>query len=269
MRYESANLTDVTRYVNDAAWVMEQKADGIRCIARTDATGQASFFSHTGDLLKSGVRHFPALAAALANLASCTVDGELLDNGEFWLFDVLEILGTDTRAMPQSDRRKLLDSIAPAVEGTIISILPQATTPTEKADLWRRVQAESAEGVVVKRSAAPYERSAKRTKDVLKLKITRTVDVVITARNLDNHENAELGVYDANGRLTVVGRCSMLGKPNAQVGDVIEVQFLYLVGNGTPVLYQPRMMRARPDRTARSCEMDQFNGCVVSKKVLK
>lgn len=270
MRYESAEIDAVARYIADDAWSMEQKADGIRCIVRTDANGHATFYSHTGEVLKSGVRHFPAIAAAVACLKSCTVDGELLDSGRLWLFDVMEVLGTDTRLLAQSARRDLLDTIAPAVAGTVVSVLPQAVGAVEKAALWAAVLAESAEGVVVKRRAATYSVGSKhtRTSDILKLKVTRTIDVVVTGRNSKGHLNAELGLYDDNGRMVHVGGCSMIGKESVEVGSVIEVTFLYVVDPAEPRLYQCRMMRSRPDRTADSCRFDQLTGCFVSRKVL-
>lgn len=270
MRYESADVDAVARYVADDAWSMEQKADGIRCIVRTDLDGVASFYTHTGELLKSGVRHFPKIASALSVLKGCTVDGELLDSGRLWLFDVMEVLGTDTRLLSQSARRDLLDTMQPALGGTVVSVLPQAVTATEKAALWAAVLAESAEGVVVKRRAASYSVGAKhsRTGDVLKLKVTRTIDVVVTGRNTKGHLNAELGLYDDSGRLVHVGGCSMIGKTSVEIGDVIEVTFLYVVDPTAPRLYQARMMRPRTDRTADSCSIDQLKGCFVSKAVL-
>ena len=270
MRYESADIDAVARYVADDAWSMEQKADGIRCIVRTDENGAATFYSHTGEVLKSGVRHFPAIAAAVSVLKGCTLDGELLDSGRLWLFDVMEVLGTDTRLMPQAARRDLLATMQPALGGTVVSVLPQAVTATEKAALWAAVLAEGAEGVVVKRRSATYAVGSKhtRTSDILKLKVTRTIDVVVTDRNTNGHLNAELGLYDEAGNLIHVGNCSMIGKTSVAVGDVIEVTFLYVVDPAAPRLYQARMMRPRPDRTADSCMTDQLKGCTVSKAVL-
>lgn len=270
MRYESADVTDVDRFIANDLWAMEQKVDGIRCIARIDDTGHTTFLSHTGDVLKSGVRHHAQLASALSGLRSCTLDGELLETGHLWLFDVMEVCGTDVRLLPQQDRRALLAGMAPLFDHPRcpVAILPQAVTATEKAALWAAVLAASAEGVVVKRKAAGYSLAKGRTSDVLKVKVTRTIDVVVMARNSKGHLNATLGLHDADGQLVEVGACSMIGKADAQPGDVIEVQFLYVVDPANPALYQARMMRPRPDKSPAECEMDQLNGCAVSKSVL-
>lgn len=269
MRYESVDVTDVNRYIADEAWVMEQKVDGIRCIVHVTAEGDVQLSTHTGERLKSHGRYHGPLTAAFKSVGQTgiTVDGELLEDGSLWLFDIMEVLGTDTRLLPQGQRRALLDQLQPAFGGTVVSVLPQAITPETKAALWQRVLDESLEGVVVKRKAATYSTAKGRTKDVLKVKVTRTIDVVVSARNLDGHENAELSLWDGQ-QLVKVGRCSMIGKHPAQPGDVIEVQFLYILDADDPTLVQARMMRPRPDRSPASCEIDQLDGCVVSKQVL-
>lgn len=268
MKYESTDPAEVARYITDPAWIMEQKLDGIRCIVRTDDNGRASFYSHTGELLKSGSRHFAAIAADIACLRNCTVDGELLEGGDLWLFDILEAVGTDTRLLVQRERRNLLNLIAAGLPDGRVHVTPEAATTEAKRELWDRVQANNLEGVVVKRSAARYETGSKhtRTADVRKIKITRTIDCVVIGRNSDGHNNATLGLYDGTEMVTV-GRCSMNGKTPAQVGDVIEVTFLGMYA-GNRTLTQPRMMRARPDKTAADCLVDQLIGCDINRKVL-
>src|SRR3712207_2396813 len=110
MRYESVGVDDVERYIADDRWVMQQKVDGIRCIVDTGAGGaaQVRFMSHTGDPLKSGVKHHAAIAAAVAPLDRCVLDGELLEDGSLWVFDVMQVLGTDVRLLPEAERRALL-----------------------------------------------------------------------------------------------------------------------------------------------------------------
>jgi len=269
MKYESSDPSEIGRYINDPAWVMEQKMDGIRCIVRTDSNGRASFFSHTGEPLKSGSKHFGAIAAAVTCLRDCTVDGELLADGTLWLFDVLQAVGADVRLLPQSERRNLLNLIGQGLcAETVVRVVPDATTTDAKQALWNLVLASGAEGVVVKRHAARYETGGKhtRTSDVRKIKVTRTIDCVVIGRNSDGHNNATLGLVDGD-RIVTVGRCSMNGKTPAQVGDVIEVTFLGLYA-GNQTLTQPRMMRARPDKTAAECGIDQLAGCEISRKAV-
>lgn len=268
MKYESASPAEIARYISDPAWTLQQKLDGVRAIVRIDDAGRATFLSHTGEPLKSGTKHFPAVTGVVGCLRSCTVDGELLEGGELWLFDVMEAVGADTRLLPQSERRKLLDIIASNLPAGPVHVVPEAATTEAKQALWNRVLATGAEGVVAKRRSGRYETGGghSRTSDVLKIKVTRTIDCVVVGRNSDGHNNAALALYDGD-RLVPVGSCSMNGKTPAQVGDVIEVTFLGLYA-GNRTLTQPRMMRARPDKAASECSIDQLVGCDISRKVL-
>src|SRR5687767_5406695 len=113
MRYESAEVTAVQQYIDSDAWSMEQKADGIRCIVRVDDEGHVGLFTHTGEPLKSHARYHADLRMefTLLGQSGLTVDGELLEDGSLWLFDVMEVLGTDTRLLPQAQRRALLEQL--------------------------------------------------------------------------------------------------------------------------------------------------------------
>lgn len=268
MKYESADVTDIGRFIADPAWVLEQKADGVRMIAAVDDAGHTRFLSHTGDPLKSGVAHHGPIGRHLAGcgLRSITLDGELLDTGEFWVFDILVVLGADVRLLPLVERRQMLDTIAPVLIGGRVNVIPQAVTAEAKAALWDRVLAAGAEGVVAKRLTSRYE-TGRRSRDVLKVKVTRTIDVVVIATGELGHNSATLALH-RDGRLVKVGKCSLNGKAPVAVGDVIEVTFLYVVDPADVALCQPRMIRPRPDKPAAECGWDQLDGSYVSRKVV-
>lgn len=58
-----------------------------------------------------------------------------------------------------------------------------------------------------------------------------------------------------DGELVPVGSCSAIGRPHVEVGDVIEVAYLYWTG---ACAYQPRMVRVRADKEAARCTTGQF-----------
>jgi ATP-dependent DNA ligase len=106
-------------------WTAEGKLDGWRIVAHKTNGGLVHAYSRGGD--DYGQR-IPSIVGALAGLPDDTVvDGELIGaefgtvqsqvtslNGSdlalsYVIFDVLRIGGTDTRAMPWSDRRLLLE----------------------------------------------------------------------------------------------------------------------------------------------------------------
>ena len=266
MKYSSIEPDDIEKYLQSGYWLMEQKLDGIRCIVVLDNFGTATFHSHSGEQLKVRKTETEALSHCFTNVPADTVfDGELMANGSLWLFDVMRIGSQDVRHFDVINRRQYLDTMRPLF-GDGVNVVYQASDETEKRALWADVQMRGFEGVVLKYTGGTYEPGV-RTKTVLKCKITRTIDVVVIGRNEDGAENAVLGLLKGTN-LVRVGKCSMIGKANAQVGDVIEVTFLYVADEASPSLYQPRMMRKRTDKIVLDCKWDQLDGCTTSKEVL-
>jgi len=267
--YEWLDTADVGPFLDDPSWVMEQKLDGVRCLVRWTNKGGPQFLARSGGILAhaASALHFEALTKALAPLASLTdrdvalLDCELIpDTGTLWVFDLPWLGPVDgARISPEtpfSERREWLEALfGTACFPEAVRLVPQARTPAEKAVLLRVVEAEGIEGVVVKDVAAAYC-SGRRTKRVLKVKFYREADCIVTARNTGGAENATLAVHGDDGELIEVGGCSMIGKPPAQVGAVVEVKYLY-VGKGGR-LYQPSMLRIRDDKTAEECGTGQL-----------
>lgn len=264
MRYHSAEVSDVDRYIDADAWAMEQKLDGVRCIAHYDGT--VRFCSHTGNTLLSGVRHHAALGDELAGVPlSVVLDCELMDSGDLWVFDLLSMAGQSTTDLPFSERRMLLVRLFDSWSPDRIRLVDSFTDADDKRALWERVLSSGAEGVVVKRLKGTY--SAKgRSRDVLKIKVTKTIDVVIVGFGHDTV--SALLALEKDGFLADIGKCSLLGKPPVELGDVIEVEYLYCVDPKSPRLYQPRMLRKRPDKTPVECGWDQLDGSFTSKEVI-
>lgn len=263
MRYHGANVTDVGNYIADPRWVMEQKLDGIRCIVSCDLAGQVTFTGHAGNPLRSGVKHHEAIAADLA-IPGLTVDGELMADGTLWLFDILTVAGHRVTG-PFAERRAVLEVLmecGPSFD--VVRIVPTARTADEKQALWDQVVASGGEGVVVKRLAGLY--STGRTRDVLKIKITKTIDVVVIGYG-SGTDSAVLGL-NLDGLLVPVGKCSLIGKARPVIGDVIEVEYLYVVKSTAPKLYQARMHRIRDDKSPAECQWDQLDGATTSKDVV-
>jgi ATP-dependent DNA ligase len=150
-----------------------------------------------------------------------------------------------------------------ALDNPLIKITPQARTSVEKRQLWESVSDGRHEGIVLKRRDAPYCEG--RTKNVLKVKHVKTIDCVVMELGRGGANNAVLGLF-RNGGLVEVGQCSMIGKPACVVGEVVEIHCLYATSSHR--LYQPRLVRLRPDRTAESCEWRQVEGIVTNRAVV-
>lgn len=272
MKYVEIPVNEIEDYLSDPNWVFEQKVDGTRGLAVVTAN---KVFWPAGDGKRTlahtaATQHFsklnPVLIALFAKLvttdAELVLDGEIMTGtGEYLLFDLpyLRIGGKVLvgPATPLSARRAALETLAAALPANSrVKLLRQTRTEADKRDLFEAVQISGGEGVIAKQVDALYE-PGKRVKTVRKLKFVQTADVIITSVNRPDaqHGSAKLAVTTEFG-MKPVGACSLIGKPNVKVGDVIEVAFLFFTDAGT--LYQPRMLKIRDDKAAAECTLDQF-----------
>ena len=265
--YQSIEANAVNRYLDDPAWVAEQKLDGVRLMVHVDADDIRVLGTNDRPIsFSAAAQWFGQLYRDLHALPAGTVlDGELIiATGEYWIFDLPYMPGFVKPDMPQRDRRACLEALGELIETPWVHVVPEAVGTKAKRLLWQRTIDENSEGIVLKRANAPYA-IGRRTADVLKVKHLKTVDCVVTRRDIDGSKNAELAVFK-DGKLTVIGGCSMIGKPDLRPGEVAEVMFLYVTEGMT--LYQPRLFRARPDKLATDCRWEQIAGLVTSRKVV-
>ena len=290
MLYTEVHPEQIGNYLADGQWVMEQKLDGTRVIAMVTTQG-ARFLQRGGGVLKhtAATQHLAAIEPELTalvermGLSAMTVDGELLTGpGTYHLFDVVHMVTAETRrealvpSMPLQVRRAMLDIfdrvLREEIEAKRASVVRQAMTTHEKEEMWEAAKKAGIEGVMLKKVDAPYEPGA-RVNHGLKVKLVKSADVVVTGvlrqRNLAGRETGHIvfGVATAyegpepkfhwidDTMVMDIGRCSVIGKPHVEVGDVIEVAYLYWTGETT---YQPRMVRVREDKRVGECTIEQF-----------
>lgn len=254
---------EIEALVTNDAFCAEQKFDGARCLIRATKTGVEFLGRGGGALEMSACKvHYEKLALEIwRNMAAdVTLDGELVhqENGRIWVWDVF-----DTER-PLRQRQARLDDIFADWKGEWVTRTPVARTTAEKRALIAGVIAAGAEGVVFKDLDALYEPGV-RVKHQLKAKVFKTADVVVTWRDRGGC-NAGLSVYDAEGDLTEIGACSMIGKPDAQVNDVVEVRYLYATPPSMRMYGPPNLERLRPDKMPIECTIDQL--VPVSRKVV-
>lgn len=268
MKFEWAELEDVGQYMADPEWAFEQKCDGMRLMVRFDEDAQPSFSLRS----TAATQWYEALTLTLAGLPgmeSAILDGELMTaTGEYILFDAPSVPTCGiSPATPFASRRRFLESFTSAMwsEPQNVRLVRHEATYEGKKDLYETLFNESGEGVVAKRLQASYTTDGTRSADMIKFKFYKTADCVVTARN-EGACNAKLAMYVDRAALTLrpVGGCSMIGKPDAQVGDVIEVKFLGATKD--LILYQPTMLKIRFDKKAEACTIDQLTP--MNKRVL-
>ncbi|HEU4975703.1 MAG TPA: non-homologous end-joining DNA ligase [Baekduia sp.] len=182
-----------------AGWVFERKLDGIRCVAVKEG-GRTRLYSRNELSLDD---RCPSLVAALdADPADgFVVDGEAVTfvdgrdrfgggaGGElfFYAFDVAFADGRDVRALPLEERRAVLEGLLAWKDP--LRLTAQMTGDGERllADACR----DGWEGLIAKRLGTPY--ASRRTRDWLKLKCTRSQELVIGGFTAPRGSRTDLG----------------------------------------------------------------------------
>jgi len=274
MKYNSIDVADVRAYLADDAYWLEQKLDGVHVMVHV-REGEVRFTGVSGRPItfaaaSQHLRKTGAIYKAFAKLPDCVLDGELMIHstathlaGTLYVFDMPRwdtIVDVKTRF---DVRRIALEKLFELMDfGSQVKLVRVARSAEEKLALWDDLVKMGAEGGVFKQFAMPYRPGPKRTNAVLKAKLTTTIDVIVLERNVDGKENAHLGLM-RNGVVIEVGRCSMIGKVTANVGDVIEVECLHVSDDNR--LYQPRMVSLRLDKELADCQWDQLEAGRVNR----
>ena len=251
-----------------AGWTIEPKWDGIRVIAEVSARGVRLWTRNGNDKAPQ----FPEVADALKELARdggpFVLDGEIvaLDpkghalrfqalqgrmhaaDGErasrregaartaFVAFDLLADGDRPLTSLPWTERRKALEARVPARRNAIVRRGESVRCGTAAAKkLFARARAEGWEGVLLKRTDAPYV-AGRRTPEWRKVKLEREQEFVIggytapTQGAARDHFGALLvGYYDERGALRYAGK----------VGTGYTVPMLALLGRKLAPLRRP------------------------------
>ena len=214
-------------------WLFELKLDGYRLIA-SKSRGEALLLTRNGNDYTSV---FPEIARAIKSLPfdDCIIDGEVvcldakgipsfsrlqqrgrlsspLEIGRaavelpatFYAFDLLAFEDFDLRPLPLLRRKELLSDVVPKLGA--LRYLDHIETEGEA--FLAQVTAMGLEGIVAKKSDAPYRKG--RSSQWLKIKAERTGDFVIVGFTKPKGTRSHLGALQlgdwVNGTLVYAGR---------------------------------------------------------------
>ena len=188
-----------------AQWAVEVKWDGMRVAVYLDGAGGLRLLTRNGNLATD---RYPEAAELLELLpgVDAVLDGEVIATGPdgrpsfgllqermtlrrpeairaaartrpvtLLLFDVTWLRGRSLTAMSYRDRREVLESLALSSERIMV---PPVWPGTEASTALEGTAQQGLEGVVAKRLASVY-RPGIRSKDWIKIKHTRSLDVLI------------------------------------------------------------------------------------------
>jgi bifunctional non-homologous end joining protein LigD len=230
--------------LEDDAWLMQQKADGVRQIIirtgdRITASNRKGLIIALANTIEAGVRSIPTRGEA-----DFVLDGEAIGDS-YAAFDVLRLGGLDLRGTTTRARFDALDALLSASSHSALKRIRTAFSRAEKWKLFTALQAEKAEGVVFKRLAASYAAGRPACKgDHLKFKFYATATLGVTTIN--GKRSVQLGAWTPQhwefvGNVTIPANHAI---PKA--GDLVEVRYLYHYPGGS--LYQPIYLGSRQDK---------------------
>ncbi|OUS97385.1 WGR domain-containing protein [Rhodococcus sp. NCIMB 12038] len=257
---------DVSGVLESEDWVTQFKYDGDRVLVEVDA-GRIRVLNRQGEVKTRNVGRAQLLPFTALHVGRWVFDGEVVGR-TLVLFDLVsassEALAWVTDGDSFTTRYMALCVIAeslgvPTAEqdtSAPVVVAPVAFGPGSKARMLTDAVMDQREGVIARRRAGVYEQG-RRSMDLLKHKLIKDVDVVVTGLHATK-ESATLSVHNEYGNLVEVGSVSTIGKGPVSVGGVWVVTFLYVTDPNHPRLVQPRLVRRRTDKTPTQCLLDQF-----------
>jgi ATP-dependent DNA ligase len=241
-------ISSIQKYIKDSRYGFQEKYNGKRRVIIRDG-GYVYCLNK-----ESEVRDLPrSLAAKLLShpLDRFVLDCELMQDESIKVFDAL-ILGKHLLGGEEYTTR--LDMIRTAFgKFAYIEVASLAITENDKRLFAQQLQAENAEGLVLRRLDASYKQGDSRQHK--KIKFWRTVDCVVLSIGTNGKASARVGVWHKSKWIEVCG-VSLIGKVQPVVGNVVEVKCLY----STPDLHlvQPGLLGIRDDKSPKQCTSDQL-----------
>jgi ATP-dependent DNA ligase len=251
-------------YLTQDQYVAQLKLDGDRFVVQV-VDGVVQVFNRQGVPKTSNVAE--SVLAPLRQLSEgrWVFDGEIIGR-KLWLFDLLDAgghLGADAEFR---DRHTALTAVLSTLkpDETSIGLLGYVSGTAAKRELLATAEADNREGIIFRDAEAAYQ-PGRRSSGLLRVKFLREVDAhVVEVATSTGKQNAALAVYDDTGTAVAIGRVSTIGKGTIKVGDVVEVRFLYTVGDR---LFQPRIVRVRSDKIGAECSARQLEGTRTNKVI--
>ena len=239
------DITDINKYIVDDNYCMQEKFDGRRRMLT----------NQNGDVFGANKKGFKvALSASIEKACHNviggigTLDGEDMGD-QIMIFDDL----TDP-TRPYYKRHKTAEVKLKYNQHLIV--VETAWTAITKRQMYERLVANKAEGAVFKLIDAPYTPGRPASGgSQFKYKFYATASCIVQSVS-DIKSSIALCVFD-NGDVVNVGNATVY--PNMempQVGDVVEIKYLYFYPGGS--LYQPVLLGVRDDVTVAECLIKQL-----------
>lgn len=246
----SVEESDLERFINDAAYWLQEKHDGRRLLIQKKGeviTGinRLGFTVGVPLPLEEAARAFPQ---------DFLIDGESIGD-VLHAFDLLSLNGKDVRHQGYAERSLLLVNLLASSHQQCFWLVQTAFLPLQKRAMLEEAQAENKEGVVFKRLDAPYTAGRPATGgSQFKFKFCASASCIVGKINAKR--SVRLEMLDGD-RLVSVGNVTIpVNQPIPVVGAVVECRYLYAFPGGC--LFQPVYLGRREDIPFSECVVSQL-----------
>jgi bifunctional non-homologous end joining protein LigD len=233
--------SELDYYFKNPNFCVQEKHDGNRMVLQKKGS----------DVTALNRRGLPVafsqqIADAVLNLPheDLTFDGEIVGD-EFFAFDCPQ-LDADLRDEPYMTRAQQLFRV---LRGQSVLKFGASLESSEhgKRALFEKLKTEGKEGAVFKDLFAPYE-AGRPNSGGSQLKYKFTAEATCRVKSVNQKRSVLLEVRESDAAYREVGNCTIpANQPIPQVGELVEVRYLYAYPNGS--LYQPVFKTVRTDKT--------------------
>jgi bifunctional non-homologous end joining protein LigD len=233
---------DVEMYFKDPAYMMQEKMDGERRMAKK-LGGDIFGINRKGEVVPLPEQ----IAAEMRKLPDCVLDGEQVGDILFG-FDCLERDGEDLRSRTAEVRYFAAQDLGSAT-GAGVQIIRAFATESGKRKAFAEIKARKGEGVVFKLRDSVYVAGRPNSKGPqVKFKFTASATCAVLSQN-GSKRSAGLGIRQGSSEQWVpIGNVTIPANfPIPPAGALVEVRYLYAYPGGA--LYQPVYLGPRTDQT--------------------
>jgi bifunctional non-homologous end joining protein LigD len=243
--------SDLEELISDNHWCAQEKFDGKRLLIERKGAA-VNGINRKGLLvgLPSTLIH-----ASQALKGDFVIDGECIGEA-FRVFDLLTCNGDDFRGHGYEQRFVGLMNLIAGGQQRHIQLADTAWKRHEKTNLLKTLRQQNKEGIVFKRVDALYTPGRPNSGgDQLKHKFYATCSAVVA--KLNAQRSVELRLLNGEGWLPAGNVTVPSNHQLPQVGDVIEVRYLYAFRE-SGALYQPTYLGRRSDVAQHDCGQSQL-----------
>ena len=243
--------SELDRLIDDDRWCAQEKHDGRRILVQKQ--GAAIHGINRKGLLVG----LPSSVVVAAHVfaGDFIMDGESVGE-KLHVFDLLTLHGTDLRPTGYHQRLTALMNLLASGQQRHIQFVPTAWKKSEKAALLATLRKRNREGMVFKRTDAPYVAGCPDSGGPqLKHKFYAMCSAVVAKVNVQR--SVELRLLNGSGWVPAGNVTIPANHRVPGVGEVVEVRYLYAFAE-SGALFQPVYLGVRDDVAPHDCGVSQL-----------